>query len=229
MSSPPLPRLIPGMRERRAKKKGRGKANADRGRWWLNDTCAQRDGIVGNSRGYVATQHSEPVITLEVGEEVAMADPHFTKYIYEGPMRTLMVPLLRLLDKQVRVLRVYTLKSQLAPSAGLRYDGLYHIISYSYRRVSTTDERFHVEIVIERGKEQGPMEKVLLVPTPSMLDDWEVYLGIVEEKVRASISIAQYEERQQNETEEELEREAWHQRKAEEEAGKDDVKEEQMQ
>jgi hypothetical protein len=167
--------------------------------------------MIGNTDGYVSTvlNGALPTIVLEIGEEHVAANRDMSKYVNEGPLYTVMLPLLGTLDKPIRVLRSYTLKSKLAPPAGLRYDGWYRILAYSHRRTSTQKDRFRVEVLFERMGGQVGMEFVLMSPTPSMLDEWEEYLAIRDDEVRTRRGVEEYEAWHRREREEELERDIW--------------------
>ncbi|KFZ25299.1 hypothetical protein V502_00223 [Pseudogymnoascus sp. VKM F-4520 (FW-2644)] len=189
------------------------------GMWWLNDACAERDGMLTDTRGNVSVSpQSIPVVTLEYGEEMPTDNPTITRYTHEGRIGNMMLFLLRTLGKRVQVLRKYTLKSRLAPSAGLRYDGFFNVVVYSLKRLSLEDDVFRVDIELERCMGQRPMDTVVGVPTPSMLDDWDIYLEIRDESVRKSIGEQGYRESIGKERDEERKRITWHGRRAEEDA-----------
>lgn len=76
------------------------------------------------------------MVTLAFGEEMPTQNPTITRFTHSGRMESMMLPLMRALDKRVQVLRKYTLKSRLAPEAGLRYDGFYDIVLYSLQLLS---------------------------------------------------------------------------------------------
>ncbi|KFY37287.1 hypothetical protein V494_04829 [Pseudogymnoascus sp. VKM F-4513 (FW-928)] len=187
------------------------------GMWWLNDACAERDGMLTDTRGNVSVSpQSIPVVTLAFGEELPTKKPAITRFTHSGRIDSMMVPLIRALDKRVQVLRRYTLKSRLAPEAGLRYDGFYDIVTYSLKRLSWDESIFRVVIEFERCMGQRPMDTVLAVPTPSMLDDWEIYQEVKDDSVRRSIGEAWYRESVSKEKEEERDRLSWHQVRADE-------------
>ncbi|KFY02211.1 hypothetical protein O988_02324 [Pseudogymnoascus sp. VKM F-3808] len=187
------------------------------GMWWLNDACAERDGMLTDTRGNVSVSpQAVPVVTLAFGEEMPTKNPTISRFTHSGRIETMMLPLMRALDKRVQVLRRYTLKSRLAPEAGLRYDGFYDIVLYSLQRLSWDESVFRVVIEFERCMGQRPMETVLAVPTPSMLDDWDIYLEIKDESVRRSVGEAWYRESLSKEREEERDRLSWHQVRADE-------------
>ncbi|KFZ07994.1 hypothetical protein V502_09614, partial [Pseudogymnoascus sp. VKM F-4520 (FW-2644)] len=67
-----------------------------------------------------------------------------------------------------------------------------------------------------RGGVARAMDTVLAVPTPSMLDDWDIYLEIKDDSVRRSVGEAWYRESLSKEREEEKDRLSWHQVRADE-------------
>jgi hypothetical protein len=175
--------------------------------------------MLTDTRGNVSVSpQSIPVVTLAYGEEMPTHNPTITRYTHEGRISSMMLPLMRALDRRVQVLRKYTLKSRLAPEAGLRYDGFFNIVVYSLKRVSWEESVFRVVIELERCMGQRAMETVVAAPTPSMLDDWDIYLEIKDESVRRSIGEEGYRESASKERKEERERMSWHQRRAEEDA-----------
>ncbi len=93
--------------------------------WWLNITCAERDGIV-NSSLETPTKgcYGITALPLLTGSEELIRD-NTVKYVREGRSFDMHVPLISQVGRKIRILRGYKLKSIFAPSAGLRYDGLY--------------------------------------------------------------------------------------------------------
>ena len=176
--------------------------------------------MIGNTSGYVSNfkQHCHPTLVLEVGEEFPTSNLSVTRYINEGSIYYMLLPLMSTLDKPIRVLRNWSLKSKLAPPAGLRFDGWYHILSYSHKRISMEADIFRVEVLLCRQHGQVTMARILMVPTPSMLDEWEEYLAIRDDEMRREKSVQEYEEWHRREREGELERELWLCERAEEEA-----------
>lgn len=173
--------------------------------------------MLTDTRGNVSVSpQSVPVVTLAFGEEMPTQKPTITRFTHSGRIETMMVPLMRALDKRVQVLRRYTLKSRLAPEAGLRYDGFYDIVLYSFQRLSWDESVFRVVVEFERCMGQRPMDTVLAVPTPSMLDDWDIYQEIKDDSVRRSVGEAWYRESLSKEREEERDRMSWHQVRADE-------------
>lgn len=92
--------------------------------WWLNITCAERDGIVASSSEKITKgRYGIPALPLLSGREELGAGKTL-QYIQEGTARNMHVSLISQVGRQVRVLRGHGLKSIFAPQAGLRYDGL---------------------------------------------------------------------------------------------------------
>lgn len=171
--------------------------------------------MLTDTRGNVSVSpQAVPVVTLAFGEEMPTQKPTITRFTHSGRIDSMMLSLMRALDKQVQVLRRYTLKSRLAPEAGLRYDGFYDIVLYSLQRLSWDESVFRVVIEFERCMGQRSMDTVLAVPTPSMLDDWEIYMEVKDDSVRRSIGEAWYRESLTKEREEEKDRLSWHQVRA---------------
>lgn len=155
---------------------------------------------------------------LEVGEETTTEDPAVTVYTNEGSYHQMLVGLMSCLDKQIRVLRCWTLKSKLSPVAGLRFDGWYKVLSYSFKRISTDEDLFRVVAKLRRMEPQTLMREILTIPLPSMLDEWEEYMAIRDDEMRQTLNTGQYEEWHRRERERELSKEDWLIKQAEEEA-----------
>lgn len=176
--------------------------------------------MIGNTSGYVSNfkQHAHPTLVLEVGEEFPTSNLTITRYINEGSIYYMLLPLMSTLDKPIRVLRNWTLKSKLAPPAGLRFDGWYTVLSYSHKRISMEADMFRVEVLLCRLGGQVTMARILMVPSPSMLDEWEEYMAIRDDEMRREKSMGEYEEWHRREREGDMERELWLCERAEEEA-----------
>ncbi|KAL9631710.1 MAG: hypothetical protein Q9164_005741, partial [Protoblastenia rupestris] len=81
-------------------------------------------------------------------------------------------------EKVVRVLRSWRLNSTWRPRAGIRYDGLYRILSYSVRLIPPN--KWCYSFVLEREINQVPLSCVLNVPSVEQMDDWIEYLALAE-------------------------------------------------
>ncbi|KAL8851339.1 MAG: hypothetical protein Q9221_003706 [Calogaya cf. arnoldii] len=96
----------------------------------------------------------------------------------------------------IRVLRSWRLRSALAPAAGLRYDGLsvdersghlqpncadnsrYRVAGYGVKLIPGFEgkqDTWRYTFHLKREPGQESMEKVLGIPLPDQLDDWEDY------------------------------------------------------
>lgn len=93
--------------------------------WWLNIACAHRDGFVTTEleKPTIRESHERSVLPLLTGRE-ELTDDGKVKYIRIGKLGDVHVSLLSQTGKKIHVIRGYELKSNLAPSKGLRYDGL---------------------------------------------------------------------------------------------------------
>ncbi|KAL8870241.1 MAG: hypothetical protein Q9174_003672 [Haloplaca sp. 1 TL-2023] len=82
--------------------------------------------------------------------------------------------------KVIRVLRSWKLHSPLAPSAGLRYDGLYRVTGYGVKssyELETKSYNWRYTFHLTREPGQEGMQKSLAVPSADQLDDWQDYIG----------------------------------------------------
>ena len=93
-------------------------------------------------------------------------------------------------DSPIRVLRSWTLKSPIAPKAGVRYDGLYRIVSQGIKLTPPNEWNFTFtlarlgipEATIGTIESEDPVEhfqlplsNILSIPTSDMMDDWADY------------------------------------------------------
>lgn len=76
-------------------------------------------------------------------------------------------------EKVVRVLRSWKLRSKNAPKAGLRYDGLYRILSFSVHL--SPPNTWHTAFTLSRLPTQPSLLEALHIPTSDQLDDWKDY------------------------------------------------------
>lgn len=76
-------------------------------------------------------------------------------------------------EKVVRVLRSWKLRSKSAPKAGLRYDGLYRIFSFSVHL--SPPNTWYTAFTLTRLKTQPSLLFALHIPTSDQLDDWKDY------------------------------------------------------
>ncbi|KAI0395316.1 PUA-like domain-containing protein [Xylariaceae sp. FL0594] len=189
------------------------------GHWWLNTTCAERDGIIDRSQetptkgryGFAAL----PLLTGSEEQVLYPNDDHnnnmTVKYVREGKMSDMHVALICQVGRQIRVLRGYRLKSVFAPAAGLRYDDIYTIKQYGCRRTdpATTTNRYRLELTLQRRADQRPLEDVLRVPRPSQVDDWALYEKLEGDKVRMLLGQSGYLAWKLRQQDEGLERDEW--------------------
>ncbi|KAI1180025.1 hypothetical protein F4777DRAFT_598992 [Nemania sp. FL0916] len=178
------------------------------GHWWLNITCAERDGIV-NSSLEIPTKgcYGFTALPLLTGLE-EMTSPNQVKYIREGRVSDMHTPLISQVGRKIRIIRGYRLKSILAPEAGLRYDGLYTIRQYGFKLDSNIN-KYRLELTLERATDQRPFEDVRKVPRPSQLDDWALYEKLEGDKIKLLEGESSYLEWKLKRQEEKLDREEW--------------------
>lgn len=88
--------------------------------------CAHRDRIVVNElEKPTTTKYGNTVLPLLTGrEEILDGDPDKTRYIREGKLSTMYFTLFTKTKDPLRIIRGYRLRSEFAPEAGVRYDGL---------------------------------------------------------------------------------------------------------
>ncbi|ROW12163.1 hypothetical protein VMCG_00306 [Cytospora schulzeri] len=153
------------------------------GQWWFNLECAHRDGIVGASVERLTTgRHGIAALPLLTGWEEDLPDGR-TEYIRRGGQRDMHYGLLRQVGRRTKVIRGFRLKSAYAPQAGIRYDGLYNLTSWSIKLCPCTD-LYTLKVILERLPRQRPMREVLQVPKPSQLDDWVSYEKLEKESIK---------------------------------------------
>ncbi|KAI1134153.1 PUA-like domain-containing protein [Hypoxylon sp. FL0543] len=186
-----------------------GNLQFDPGHWWLNITCAERDGIVDSSfERSTKGRYGINTLPLLTGHEEMMR-PNKYKYIREGRARDMHIALISQVGRQIRVLRGYRLKSILAPAAGVRYDGLFTIRQYGYRQDSKTG-LYRLELTLERVPDQKKsMEEIQSIPRPSQLDDWNLYEKLEGGKIKLVQGDTSYLEWKLRLQEEKIDREDW--------------------
>ena len=153
-------------------------------RWWLNGAAACRDGIVNNPYYHITADE-------DVAYAVAMTqmmESNCSKYescsytAQAGDLGIfkLMATINGEQRKVIRVLRSWKLHSPLAPSAGLRYDGLYRVMGYGVKssyEMETKSYNWRYTFHLKREPGQEGMQKSLAVPNADQLDDWQDYIG----------------------------------------------------
>ncbi|KAL7626316.1 hypothetical protein AAE478_003088 [Parahypoxylon ruwenzoriense] len=194
------------------------------GHWWLNITCAERDGIVASSlevptKGrYVTT-----TLPLLTGQEENIGENTY-KYIREGRSSDMHIALISQVGRQIRVLRGYRLKSILAPQAGVRYDGLFAVRQYGCKLDDQTNLH-RLELTLERviadpeqnknkhknsnKKKNKSLEEMAQIPRPSQLDDWALYEKLEGDKIKLLQGDSSYLEWKLRRQEEKIDREEW--------------------
>ncbi|KAI0455645.1 PUA-like domain-containing protein [Xylaria acuta] len=178
------------------------------GHWWLNITCAERDGIVNSSLEIPTTGcYGFPALPLLTGSE-EMIRHNTVRYVREGRTSDMHVPLISQVGRKIRIFRGYKLKSIFAPEAGLRYDGLYIIRQYGCKLDSSIN-KYRLELTLERAADQRPFEDIFKVPKPSQLDDWALYEKLEGDKVRLVQGESSYLEWKLKRQEESVDREDW--------------------
>lgn len=152
------------------------------GQWWFNLDCAHRDGIVGASVERLTTGRTGiATLPLLTGREEDLPDGR-TEYVRRGGQRDMQYALLTQVGRKTKVIRGFRLKSVYAPQAGIRYDGLYNITSWSIKLCPCTD-LYTLKVVLERLPRQKPMREILQIPKPSQLDDWAWYEKLEKEAI----------------------------------------------
>ncbi|KAI2469262.1 hypothetical protein F4781DRAFT_395234 [Annulohypoxylon bovei var. microspora] len=186
-----------------------GNLGFETGHWWLNITCAERDGIVASSFE-IPTKGRYGITTLPLmtGMEEMMR-PNTYKYVREGRAADMHIALISQVGRQIRVLRGYRLRSILAPQAGVRYDGLFTIKQYGYKQDSKTNI-YRLELTLERVPDQKKsLDQIKRIPRPSQLDDWNLYEKLEGDKIKLLQGESSYLEWKISRQEERIYREDW--------------------
>ncbi|KAI0114844.1 hypothetical protein F4814DRAFT_448681 [Daldinia grandis] len=186
-----------------------GNLQFDPGHWWLNITCAERDGMVGSS-SELPTKGRYCITTLPLltGREEWIQDDIY-KYVREGRSRDMHIALISQVGRQIRVLRGYRLKSILAPQAGVRYDGLFTIKQYGCKLDNNTNI-YRLELTLEHVPNQKvSLEDIEGIPRPSQLDDWNLYEKLEGDKIKLLQGETSYLEWKLRRQEEKIDRDDW--------------------
>ncbi|KAI8625279.1 PUA-like domain-containing protein [Xylariaceae sp. FL1651] len=185
-----------------------GNLQFEPGHWWLNITCAERDGIVTSSlETPTKGRYGIAALPLLTGSEELIRH-NTVKYVREGRSSDMHIALISQVGRQIRILRGYKLKSIFAPEAGLRYDGLYTIKQYG-SKLDNKSNTYRLELTLERITDQRPFEDVHKIPKPSQLDDWTLYEKLEGDKVRLLQGETCYLEWKLKGQEEKIDREEW--------------------
>ncbi|KAI0446037.1 hypothetical protein F4803DRAFT_505397 [Xylaria telfairii] len=178
------------------------------GHWWLNITCAERDGIVSSSLEIPTTGcYGFTALPLLTGSEEVVRH-NTVRYVREGRASDMHVPLISQVGRKILIIRGYKLKSIFAPEAGLRYDGLYIIRQYGCK-LDNGINKYRLELTLERAPDQPPFQDICKVPKPSQLDDWALYEKLEGDKVRSLQGESCYLEWTLKRQEEKVDREDW--------------------
>ncbi|KAL8999874.1 MAG: hypothetical protein Q9169_001415 [Polycauliona sp. 2 TL-2023] len=166
----------------RAKAYKEGHCGLTVGDWWLNCAAACKAAIVDNLHYRITSDvRVAYAITMTEGMESnvsADGSSSYTPYPDDPGVSRLMATIEGEQRSTVRVLRSWRLRSSLAPAAGLRYDGLSRVTGYGVKLIPGSEgspDKWRYTFHLKREAGQGSMEKVLAVPMPDQLDDWEDY------------------------------------------------------
>ncbi|KAJ4422430.1 hypothetical protein N0V82_002878 [Gnomoniopsis sp. IMI 355080] len=163
------------------------------GQWWLNIGCAHRDGIVG-AAFEMATKgrYGVAALALLTGREEDMSQDE-SVYIREGPANDMHHNLISQVGQKIRILRGFRLKSLCTPKAGVRYDGMYRISSWSLK-LNMASEMYTLRLTLQRLPNQIPMEDILSIPKPSQLDEWNLYEQLERTRIRKTEGQAKFDD-----------------------------------
>ncbi|KAI8962498.1 hypothetical protein F5Y11DRAFT_347482 [Daldinia sp. FL1419] len=186
-----------------------GNLQFDPGHWWLNITCAERDGMVASSlETPTKGRYGITTLPLLTGQEEWIRGNTY-KYVRQGKSGDMHIALISQVGQQIRVLRGYKLRSILAPQAGVRYDGLFTIKQYGCK-LDTETNIYRLELTLERvANDKKSWEDIESVPRPSQLDDWNLYEKLEGDKVKLLQGESSYLEWKLVRQEEQIDREDW--------------------
>ncbi|KAI4281364.1 MAG: hypothetical protein L6R38_003759 [Xanthoria sp. 2 TBL-2021] len=184
--SPEAPAWIAQEKRSLAETYKEGHCGVKVGEWWLNSTAACRAGIIDNLYYRITSDnHVAYAITMTQGTETnvtADGRSSYTPYANDPGAVKLMATIGGEQRSTIRVLRSWRLRSSLAPAAGLRYDGAddsrYRVTGYGVKLIPGSDksqDTWRYTFHLERENGQESIEKVLGIPMPDQLDDWEDY------------------------------------------------------
>ncbi|RDW89484.1 hypothetical protein BP6252_01516 [Coleophoma cylindrospora] len=185
-----------------------GSLSFELGAWWVNLCAAFRDGIVGSPIETVTKGHyGVTALPMMTGTEL-IGEDGIVKLIRRGELKDTYPRLLSHVGRVVRVLRGHGLRSQYAPLAGVRYDGLYKIKKYG-QKLCLEKELYQLELTLERVPAQRSMEELQRIPMPSELDDWQIYMELLAKDIRERKGDVAYNEWKAREEQKEREQEEW--------------------
>ncbi|KAI9829965.1 MAG: hypothetical protein M1819_005937 [Sarea resinae] len=157
------------------------------GHWWIKKACAFRDGAIDSKDEGITCDDSQAYAIVMTDEEEEESPLRPDIISYHADMRDR--GRFKLLKNfgchlPIRVLRSWKLKSQWAPTAGVRYDGLYTIKGYGVKSLEDDGPQgltFH----LARDSDQPGIHRAIVHPNSEEMDDWREYRNI-REKFRAS-------------------------------------------
>jgi hypothetical protein len=177
------------------------------GDWWLNVQCATRDGIIESPVDTMTASINRDFVyalVLDTGKETIgkgntpnvsdglrqhadnISEPGIHLYTKRGRHDETLLPVMQQRDRPFRVLRKYGLDSDWAPPAGVRYDGLYLLKSFSWGYAASNKKEYEVQLGLKRVEHQKPMTIVVNTsPKPSQLDDWVLYNEVLTDDYRS--------------------------------------------
>ncbi|GAB7361818.1 hypothetical protein MBLNU230_g1860t1 [Neophaeotheca triangularis] len=156
------------------------------GDWWIHPMFAFRDGIIdcGDPKGEITadSQGAYAVVLTdhdEIGQDNKPSAPElFTYRARHNDKGRYRLTAGNVESRQpVRILRNHTLRSFWSPSAGIRYDGLYKVISWRIKFEPTT-KTMSYDITFQRLPMQASMEAVLARPMTEEAEDYREYKRI---------------------------------------------------
>ncbi|KAL9130216.1 MAG: hypothetical protein Q9217_001561 [Psora testacea] len=154
------------------------------GDWWLNPLTLYRDNLITHPSISTISYDDDLAyaVTLTNSQETSLAPYDGTMIQYTAPRHNHGVfGLMKTMastssGKVVRIFRTWRLDSRFKPAGGVRYDGLYRILSYSVRLNPPND--WHYSFMLQREPHQIPLSSILHIPTADQLDDWADYLAL---------------------------------------------------
>ncbi|KAJ9154729.1 PUA-like domain-containing protein [Pleurostoma richardsiae] len=180
----------------------------DVGNWWLNIACAHRDGMVESSQERPSkSRYGTAILPLLTGKE-EISDDGVVKYIREGRQRDMHISLISQVGSETGILRGYRLKSVYAPSARIRYDGLYRIRQWG-QKLDVNTNIYRLEVTLDRVKGQKSMDDVKKTPKPSQIDDWHLYEKLESEWIKQRQGDTAFMDWRMRREEEKVDREQW--------------------
>ncbi|KAK4211963.1 hypothetical protein QBC37DRAFT_441741 [Rhypophila decipiens] len=163
------------------------KKDKDDVHWWLNIACAHRDGFVATDvEKPTIRDHDRTALPLLTGREEILTD-HSVKYIRVGKLGDVHHALFGQIGKKIHLMRGYQLKSDLAPTEGVRYDGQWTLRSFSHK-LDVNADLYRLELRLESpvSLNSTQWQATKAVPLPSQRDEWNLYKKLEGDKIRQS-------------------------------------------